>query len=103
MKTTEYRVVWQDRYHHASASTESLEAAESFTRMLTGTACTSAIQRREKGQAAWRELGRLFADLVDERRGPIELTGDVVAGSDAKAHADAQEQVRLHLRGIPSA
>ena len=95
----EYRVVWQDRFYHASASTKSYELAESFERMLAGTAYRSAIQSREKGQAAWRQLGDLYADFVDEQNGGVKLTGSAVAGSDARAHAEADEQVRLHLRG----
>lgn len=96
-KATEYRVVWQDRYHHASAPVAEYESAETFQRMLAGVAYTSRIESRIVGEAAWTFLGALIAPHVDEVRGPLEMTGEEYRGSDARAHRAVMEAERVAL------
>lgn len=76
-----YRVVWRDRYYHASAPVASLEAAEAFVWMLRGTAYTASIQSYA-GDGVWCELGVACEDHVHEEHGPrYEVAGRFVACS----------------------
>lgn len=60
-----YRVVWQDRYRHVSATVTSYEDAELFVSMLGGVAYTSQIQTKDPS-GEWTSLGRRYPDAVPE-------------------------------------